>query len=62
LTFKRLPPLKQSQPKCPVPGITRGSGKAAAFIGAPPELIVRLGPNDFDGEGFVEHGRLLLSI
>jgi len=28
----------------------------AAFIGAPPELVVRPGPNDSEGKGFVEHG------
>src|SRR5262245_18301461 len=61
LTFERMPPLNQSQPKSPVSGITRRSSKATAFIGAPPELIVSAGPNDFEGEAFVEHGQGLLS-
>jgi len=60
LTFQRLPPLKQSQPKRPVFGIARSSRKASAFVGAPPELVVRAGPNDHEGEGLIEHRRGLL--
>jgi len=55
LTFQRLPPRNQSQPKRPVLGIARKSGKAATFVGAPPEFVVRAGPNDLEGEGLVEH-------
>jgi hypothetical protein len=39
LSLKRLPTLHESQPKCPIAGIARSSGKAAAFIGAPPKLF-----------------------
>jgi hypothetical protein len=39
LTLKRLPTLDESQPKCPVAGIARSSGEAAAFIGTPPKLF-----------------------
>jgi hypothetical protein len=54
--LQRLPPLNQSQPKRPVAGIARRSGETAAFIGAPPELVVRPSPNDSEGKRFVEHG------
>jgi hypothetical protein len=39
LGLKCLPTLHEPQPKCPVAGIARTGGKAAAFIGAPPKLF-----------------------
>jgi len=39
LALQRLPSLNQSQPECPVTRAARSSGKATAFIGAPPKLL-----------------------
>jgi hypothetical protein len=50
LTLQGLPPLNQPQPEGPVLGITSRSGKAAAFIGTPPEFVVRSGAKDFHRE------------
>jgi hypothetical protein len=39
LGFQCLPALNETQPEGPVGGVARRSGKAAAFIGTPPEFI-----------------------
>jgi hypothetical protein len=39
LGFQGLPPVGQTCPECPVCGIARCSGKAAAFFGTPPKFV-----------------------
>jgi hypothetical protein len=56
LTLKRLPTLDESQPKCPVAGVARSSGEAAAFIGPPPKLFYTQFSLPADRSFFLESG------